>query len=73
MTLPCVGDLHDFLGIQVKKDRDGTVLSQEKHATKFIERAGMKNCKPMATPLSTSEKLSIEGGTQLGEQGSMRY
>jgi hypothetical protein len=36
-ALKDLGDLHDFLGIQVKKDRDGTVLSQEKHVTELIE------------------------------------
>jgi hypothetical protein len=67
-----LGDLHYFLGIQVKKERDDIVLSQEKYATELVERAGMKNCKPVATPLSTREKLSI-GGTRLGEQDSVRY
>jgi hypothetical protein len=33
----------------------------------------MKNCKPNATPLAVSEKLSIEGGTKLGEKDSVMY
>jgi hypothetical protein len=52
-ALKDLGDLHYFLGIQVKKERDNIVLSQEKYATELVERAGMKNCKLVATPLST--------------------
>jgi hypothetical protein len=52
-SLKDLGDLHYFLGIQVKKERDDIVLSQEKYATELVERAGMKNCKLVATPLST--------------------
>jgi hypothetical protein len=33
----------------------------------------MKNCKHVGTPLSMSEKLSIEWGTWLGEQDNMKY
>jgi hypothetical protein len=33
----------------------------------------MKSCKAVATPLSTSEKLSLEGGTRLGEKDSVQY
>jgi hypothetical protein len=61
------------LGIQVKKQGDGIVLSQEKYAMDLLERSGMKHCKPVMTPLSTSERLSVEDGTWLGEVDSTRY
>jgi hypothetical protein len=65
--------LHHFLVIQVKKQGDGIVLSQEKYAMDLLERSGMKHCKPVMTPLSTSERLSVEDGTWLGEVDSTRY
>jgi hypothetical protein len=68
-----LGDLHYFLGIQVTRRGDGIVLSQESYATDILEKAGMKNCKPVATPLATSEKLSVQGGTRLGEKDSTQY
>jgi hypothetical protein len=71
-ALKDLGDLH-YLGIQVQKDGDVVVLSQEKYAADLLERAGMKNYKSLATPLSTSEKLSLHEGDQLGETDSMRY
>ncbi|XP_071678378.1 uncharacterized protein [Lolium perenne] len=44
--------LHDLV-------HDGIILSQEKYANDLLDRANMKICKPVATPLSVSEKLSI--------------
>ena len=33
----------------------------------------MQLCKPMKTPLSTTEKLSVTSGTQFGVEDSTRY
>jgi hypothetical protein len=56
-ALKDLGDLHYFLGIQLKKKGNGIVLSQEKYVTDLLERVGMKNCKPNLAPLVVSEKL----------------
>ncbi|XP_073363465.1 uncharacterized protein [Aegilops tauschii subsp. strangulata] len=45
-------------GIEVKKTQDGIVLNQEKYIIELLSRMGMKNCKPVPTTLSSSEKLS---------------
>ena len=52
-ALKDLGDLHYFLGIQVKKTQEGLVLSQQKYVSDFLLRAGMSNCKPIDTPLPT--------------------
>ena len=57
-ALKDLGDLHFFLGIEVKKHKDGLHLSQEKYATDAVRKAGLQGCKPSFTPLSSSEKLS---------------
>jgi hypothetical protein len=67
------GNLHYFLGIQVMKKGNSLVLFQEKYASDLLNKVGMEKCKPVATPLSTSEKMSIEVGTRLGENDSTRY
>jgi hypothetical protein len=72
-TLKDLDDLHYFVGIRVKKKGNDIALSQEKYATNLLEPVEMKNCKPNATPLATSEKLSIEGGTMLSEKDSVTY
>jgi len=72
-ALKDLGNLHYFLGIQVKHVPDGLVTSQERYAAKILKRAGMSLCKPVDTPLSTTEKLSITEGKSLGPDDSVRY
>ena len=72
-ALKDLGDLHFFLGIEVKKTQDGIVLNQEKYILELLSRMGMKNCKPMSTPLSSSESLSAYEGEPLQEEESTRY
>ena len=68
-----LGDLHFFLGIEVKKNKDGLILTQEKYAMDLLARVGMKNCKPAPTPLSPTEPLSLHEGTPLGPEDSTQY
>jgi histone deacetylase 1/2 len=65
-ALKDLGELHYFLGIEVSKVRDGILLTQEKYANDVLERAGMTQCKPVNSPLSTTEKLSRFEGSVLG-------
>lgn len=61
-ALKDLGDLHYFLRIEVKKHADGLVLMQERYAADVVKRAGMSLSKPIGTPLSSTEKLSIVEG-----------
>jgi histone deacetylase 1/2 len=72
-ALKDLGDLSYFLGIEVRKDKEGIILSQEKYARDILARVGMLKCKPSATPLSTSEKLSKYEGNTLDQGDSTRY
>jgi hypothetical protein len=72
-ALKDLGELHYFLGIEVNKVRDGIVLTQEKYANDVLQRVGMINCKPVSTPLSTSEKLSANEGSLLGPSDVTNY
>ena len=72
-SLKDLGDLHYFLGIEVKKVKDGIVLTQEKYVSDVLKRAGMMNCKVSNMPLSTSEKLSKEEGEPLSAEESTNY
>jgi len=72
-ALKDLGDLHYFLGIEVKKHDNGLHLSQEKYATDLVKKAGLQGCKPSPTPLSSSEKLSLTEGQPLGQDDSTRY
>ena len=68
-----LGDLHFFLGIEVKKLHDGLLLTQEKYAMDLLARVGMKNCKPAPMPLSPTEPLSLHDGVPLGPADSTQY
>jgi histone deacetylase 1/2 len=72
-ALKDLGDLHYFLGIEVRRTQEGLVMSQQKYASDILTRAGMRNCKPVDTPLSTSEKLSLTDGDPLGADDSTNY
>jgi hypothetical protein len=65
--------VHFFLGIQVTRINDGILLSQNKYAMDLLKRAGMSTCKPINTPLSTSEKLSVHDGEILGLEDATSY
>lgn len=41
--------LHYFLGIQVTRTTNGSMLSQTKYALDILDRAQMTNCQPMPT------------------------
>jgi hypothetical protein len=72
-ALKDLGDLHCFLGIEVKKTPDGLVLSQERYAADILTWSGRDNAKIIDTPLSSSKKLILADGDKLGPEDSTRY
>ncbi|KAK1693081.1 hypothetical protein QYE76_009778 [Lolium multiflorum] len=68
-----LGDLHFFLGIEVKRVNNVLLLTQEKYALELLEKVGMSKCKSAPTPLSTSEQLSLESGTPLGSEDCTQF
>jgi histone deacetylase 1/2 len=72
-ALKDLGDLHFFLGIEVKKWSNGLVLAQEKYATDLLTKVGMLQCTPCPTPLSVNDKLSLTDGSPLGSEDSTNY
>jgi histone deacetylase 1/2 len=72
-ALKDLDDLHYFLGIEVKRNSEGLVLSQGKYAEDIIKKTGMSNYKPINTTLSSVEKLSATEGDPLGPEDSTKY
>jgi histone deacetylase 1/2 len=60
-----MGPVSYFLGIDVRRTGDGFALSQSAYALDILERAGMTNCKPTATPADTKSKCSSTEGVPL--------
>ncbi|KAK9078446.1 hypothetical protein SSX86_002503 [Deinandra increscens subsp. villosa] len=57
-----LGPLSYFLGISVTRTGDQLFLTQSAYARDIIERAGMLTCNPVATPVDTNSKLSMDSG-----------
>jgi histone deacetylase 1/2 len=72
-ALKDLGNLHYFLGIEVKRNKEGITLSQSKYARDILSRVGMTKCKLVTTPLSVTEKLSRFDGSPLGVDDSTKY
>ena len=59
-----LGLLHFFLGLEVKQVEDGVFVSQRKYAVDLLKKFNMLNCKVVATPMNSNEKLQAEDGTE---------
>jgi histone deacetylase 1/2 len=68
-----LGNLHYFLGIEVKRTLDQLLLTQERYATDVLQRVNMSSCKPVSTPLPASEKLSLHDDDKLGPADATQY
>jgi hypothetical protein len=57
-----MGELTYFLGFQVKQLKDGAFISQTKYTQDLLKRFGMKNAKPMKTPMGTDRHIDLNKG-----------
>ena len=53
-----LGALSYYLGIEVRQGKQSISLGQCAYAEKLLERGGMAECKPCATPIEEQLKLS---------------
>jgi hypothetical protein len=68
-----LGSLHYFLGIEVKWTCDVLCYLKKKYTTNLLHKVGMLACKLVATPMSTSEKLSAHVGDPLSMEEVTKY
>jgi hypothetical protein len=57
-----IGELKYFLGFQVKQLQDGTFFSQTKYIQDILNMFGMKDAKPIKTPMGTNGHLDLDTG-----------
>ncbi|XP_022030938.1 uncharacterized mitochondrial protein AtMg00810-like [Helianthus annuus] len=60
-----LGPISYFLGVSVTNYP--LFLSQAKYAMEIIERAGLADCNPAATPVDNQQKLSRNSGTPVAD------
>jgi hypothetical protein len=66
-----MGELKYFLGFQVKQLQEGTFISQTKYTQDALSKFGMKDAKPIKTPIGTkgAELTGRIHGAERGERG----
>ncbi|GJQ92240.1 retrovirus-related pol polyprotein from transposon TNT 1-94 [Tanacetum coccineum] len=52
-----MGELNFFLGLQIKQMEDGIFFNQSKYIKETLKKFGLKDSKPMKTPMSSDTKL----------------
>jgi hypothetical protein len=57
-----MGKLKYFLGFQVKQLQEGTFISQTKYIQDILTKFGMKDAKPIKTPMGTNGHLDLNTG-----------
>ncbi|XP_038999668.1 uncharacterized mitochondrial protein AtMg00810-like [Hibiscus syriacus] len=64
-ALKDLGDLHFFLGIEVKRCGSSLILSQRKFIVELLMKTKMNTANPTSTPMLVSAKLSQDKGVLL--------
>jgi hypothetical protein len=63
-----VGELKYFLGFQIKQLQEGTFISQTKYIQDILKKFGIKEGKPIKTPIGTNGHLDLDTGGKSVDQ-----
>jgi hypothetical protein len=63
-----MGELKYFLGFQVKQLQDDNFISQTKYIQDILNMFGMKDAKPIKTPMGTNGHIDLDTGGKFVDQ-----
>jgi hypothetical protein len=63
-----MGELKYFLGFLINQLQEGTFICQTKYIQDILKKFGMKNAKPIKTPMGTNEHLDLDTGGKSVDQ-----
>jgi hypothetical protein len=64
-----MGELKYFIGFKIKQLQEGTFVSQTKYIqAAIVKKFGMKNAKPIKTPMGTNGHLDLDTGGKSVDQ-----
>jgi hypothetical protein len=63
-----MGELKYFLGFQVRQLQEGTFISQTKYIQDILTKFGMKDAKPIKTPMGTNGHIDLDTGGKSVDQ-----
>jgi hypothetical protein len=66
-------ELKYFLGFQVKQLQEGTFINQTKYIQDILNKFGMKDAKPIKTPMGTNGHLDLDTGGKSVDQKIYRW
>ena len=55
-----MGELKFFLGLQIRQQKNGTFISQEKYLKDCVKKFGLTNCKTIKTPMPKNGHLDAD-------------
>jgi hypothetical protein len=58
--MPMMGELKYFHGFQIKQLQEGTFICQTKYILDILKKFGIKNAKPIKTPMGTNGHLDLD-------------
>jgi hypothetical protein len=61
-------ELKCSLGFQIKQLQEGTFICQTKYIQDILKKFGMKNAKPIKTPMGTNGHLDLDTGGKTVDQ-----
>jgi hypothetical protein len=67
-----MGELKYFLGFQIKQLLEGTFISQTKYIQDILKKFGIKNAKPIKTPMGINGHLDLDTGGKYVDQNVYR-
>ena len=71
-SLKELGELSYFLGMEATRTEKGLHLTQTKYITDLLRRAKMDDAKPVATPMSSTQVLTLNSGDLLSDRSEYR-
>jgi hypothetical protein len=66
-------ELKFFVGFQIKQLKDGIFISQSENTQDILKKFGMKDTKPIKTPMGTNERLDPDIVGKSVDQKVYRY
>jgi hypothetical protein len=67
-----LGEMHYFLGMEIKQKKDGIFLDQRRYASNLLQHFKMERSKSVNTPLIVNQKMSKEDGEPLRDATTYR-
>ncbi|KAI5340824.1 hypothetical protein L3X38_020098 [Prunus dulcis] len=64
--------LYHFLGMEVIQTENCIFINQKKYPLTLLSKSGLKQCKPVGTPLVASEKLCKDDGSEPADENEYR-